>query len=138
MSTTLGTMTVTMTMTRVRIGSKYPSGSNRKGLSVAMLSDAQKALVKAAIVAWVGDYAPSVADALLSQYTSNEAYADTLLAWAGTQSAGVDVDVEGTYARIDGPRVWIELVCQAAINFPGQTHFHAMFRDKMSDYGGSL
>jgi hypothetical protein len=40
--------------------------------------------------------------------------------------------------RIDGPRVWIEIACQAGIVIQGQTHYHMMFRDKSYDYFNEL
>jgi hypothetical protein len=40
--------------------------------------------------------------------------------------------------RIDGPRVWIELVCQGGVVIRNATHYHSVFRDKTMDYGNSL
>jgi hypothetical protein len=60
------------------------------------------------------------------------------VAWGGTEASGVDVDVDGTYMRIDGPRVWIELACQAGVVIQGKTHFHSIYRDKQYDYGNTL
>ena len=102
------------------------------------LSDSQQTLVKVAIREWVGDYAGDVAEPLIEAYTSEEALADTYIAWAGSQSAGVDVDVANTYMRIDGPRLWIEVACQNGVVISGQTHYHTMYRDKTMDYGNSL
>lgn len=115
---------------------KYPTGTNRKGVLVSSLSAAQQALVTTAIQAWVGDYDPAVSDPLLAAYTS--AYADTYIAWGGNQASGVNPDVSGTYLRIDGPRVWIEVSCQSGVVIQGKTHYHTIFRDKQYDYGGTL
>jgi hypothetical protein len=52
--------------------------------------------------------------------------------------SGPDPDVQGTYFRIDGPRVWIEVACQGGIVFRNATHFHTIYRDKQYDYGGTL
>lgn len=121
------------------VTAKYPSGANRTGVKVSSLSEDQQALVKAAIEAWVGDYNASISESLLAAYTSDEAYADTLLSWgATTQSTGIDVDVDKTYMRIDGPRVWIEVSCQAGVVIQDKTHYHTIFRDKQYDYGGEL
>ncbi|MEY4576379.1 MAG: hypothetical protein RL701_1082, partial [Pseudomonadota bacterium] len=49
-----------------------------------------------------------------------------------------DVDLDKTYMRIDGPRAWIEVSCQAGVVIQGQTHYHTIFRDKTYDYGGTL
>jgi hypothetical protein len=117
---------------------KYPTGSNRTGVLVSNLSSTQQALVTAAIEEWVSDFDPSIADNLLADYTSATAYADTYVAWAGTQSSGPDPDVSGTYFRIDGPRLWIEIACQAGVVIQGKTHFHTIYRDKQYDYGATL
>lgn len=116
----------------------YPTGSNRTGKLVSDLSSEQQALVTAAIETWVRDYPPAVADALLAEYTSAAAYADTYIAWAGTKAKGVDVDTSGTYMRIDGPRLWIEVACQNGVIIRDKTHYHTIFRDKTMDYGDSL
>jgi hypothetical protein len=114
----------------------YPTGSNRGGVLVSSLSDEQKALVKAAINQWAGDFGGAAER--IAEYTTDEALSDTYIAWSGTQSSGVDVDVSGTYMRIDGPRVWIELVCQSGVVIRDATHYHSVFRDKTMDYGNSL
>jgi hypothetical protein len=116
----------------------YPTGTNRTGVLVSSLSDDQKALVVAAIKQWSADYDPAIADSLLAGYTSDAAYADTLIAWGGDQTKGVDPEQNGTYLRIDGPRLWLELSCQNGVVISGKTHFHSIFRDKEMDYGKSL
>lgn len=117
---------------------KFPTGANRLGVTVSSLTAPQQALVTAAITAWVGDYDPAIADSLLAAYTSSAAYADTLISWGGTQSAGPDIETDGTYFRIDGPRAWIEVACQGGIVIQGVTHFHSIYRDKSFDYAGTL
>ena len=118
--------------------SSYPYGSNRTGVLVSELTEEQQAYVIAAIETWVNDYPANVAEHLLADYTSEAALEDTYIAWAGDESTGVDVDVSGTYMRIDGPRLWIEVVCQNGIIVRNQTHYHTVFRDKTYDYGNSL
>jgi hypothetical protein len=120
------------------VKAKFPTGANRTGVLVSSLSSAQQAMVTTAIGAWVSDYAPEISASLLAEYTSATSYADTYIAWGGTQASGVDVDVNGTYMRIDGPRVWIEVACQAGVVIQGVTHFHSIYRDKQFDYAGSL
>src|SRR5262249_2705373 len=102
------------------------------------LSTAQQALVTAAIEEWVNDYDAAVATPLLTAYTTDAAYADTYVAWGGTLASGVDVDVNGTYMRIDGPSVWIEVACQAGVVISGITHYPSIYREKQFDYGGTL
>ena len=116
----------------------FPEGEERAGVLVYELSSEQQALVIEAIEAWVADYPADVADPLIADYTSEEALADTYIAWAGSQEAGVDVDVANTYMRIDGPRLWIEMACQNGVVVSDETHYHTMFRDKQMDYANSL
>jgi hypothetical protein len=116
----------------------FPSGSDRGGVLVSSLDDAQKALVTAVIQEWVGDFDASIADELLATYTSDAAFADTYVAWAGNRNSGPDLDVSGSYYRIDGPRVWVEMAVQGGIVIRGETHPHTIFRDKAQDYGDSL
>ena len=84
------------------------------------------------------DFAPAISDSLVAAYTSQEAYAHTYVAWGGDQAAGPNVDVNGTYMRIDGPRVWIEVACQGGVVIRGATHYHTIYRDKLTDYGDEL
>ncbi|TPV59730.1 DUF3500 domain-containing protein [Aestuariibacter sp. GS-14] len=118
--------------------SDYPTGSDRKGVLVSDLTAEQQALVTAAISTWVNDYPANVANHLLADYTSEEAFADTYIAFAGSSSSTINVDSNGTYMRIDGPRIWLELVCQNGVIVRNQTHYHTIFRDKSYDYGNSL
>jgi hypothetical protein len=117
---------------------KYPTGTNRTGVLVSSLSVDQQALVTAAIKQWVADFDPMISDSLVAAYTSSAAYQDTYVAWGGTEASGVDVDVAGTYMRIDGPRVWIEVACQNGIIFQNATHYHTIYRDKTTDYANTL
>lgn len=116
---------------------KYPTGSNRTGALVSSLTATQQALVTAAITAWVGDFDATISSDLIATYTSATAYADTYVAWGGSGTAP-DVDTSGTYFRIDGPRVWIEVACQGGIVFRDATHYHTIYRDKTYDYGNTL
>ncbi len=92
----------------------------------------------AAIAQWVNDYDSSISTSLLSAYTDSTAYASTYIAWAATDSSSVNVDADKTYMRIDGPRAWIELSCQAGVVITGTTHYHSIYRDKLFDYAGDL
>ena len=117
----------------------YPTGTKRGGATVSELPQATQDLVSAAIAKWVRQYDPTIADDLYAAYTSAEAYADTKVAWsAATEATKVDVDIDKTYMRIDGPRVWIEVSCQAGVVVQGLTHYHTIYRDKSFDYGASL
>ena len=106
---------------------KFPTS---EGVLVSDLPDAQKQLVVAAIQAWVGDAAPGEATALMSAYTAQ--LDQTRVAWAGSTT----VDGESTYLRIDGPRVWIELINTRSRSTPN-VHYHGVYRDKNDDYGST-
>jgi hypothetical protein len=116
------------------------ASSSNRGILVSSLSSAERAYVTAAIQQYVDDYDSTTAARLLSDYESG--YASTYVAWAnaaGTfSSSGPDVATSGTYMRIDGPRVWIEIAVQNGIVIQSQTHYHMMFRDKTYDYYNEL
>jgi hypothetical protein len=102
-----------------------------QGLLVSTLDPDIQALVKAAIEAWVNDVPSDLAKTLLPAYESAAALAQTRIGWAKADNASV----AGSYLRIDGPRVWIELVRKKDPN-GGQDRFETVWRDKAKDYGG--
>jgi hypothetical protein len=106
---------------------KFPTS---EGVLVGDLSAAQKKLVTAAIQAWVGDAAVGPARSLMAAYLAN--LDTTRVSWAGSTT----VDGEDTYLRIDGPRVWIELINTRSRSTPN-VHYHGVYRDKNDDYGSS-
>jgi len=116
------------------------ASSSDRGVLVSSLSTSQQALVTAAIEQYIDDYDSVTAARLLSDYEAG--YSTTYVAWAnaaGTySSSGPDVATSGTYMRIDGPRVWIEIAVQNGIVISSQTHYHMMFRDKTYDYYDQL
>lgn len=103
-----------------------------QGLKVSTLSETQRALVAAALGAWVNDAPSSVAAKFMSAYTSETALADTYIAWA----TAADLTTRGSYVRIDGPRAWIEIIVQNYNVSGNQGHYHAIWRDQSLDYGG--
>jgi len=116
------------------------ASSSTRGVLVSSLTTAQQALVTAAISTWVNDYDSATATRLLADYQAG--YASTYVAWANSSgtysSSGPDITANGTYMRIDGPRVWIEIALQNGIVIQGQTHYHMMYRDKSYDYHDQL
>jgi hypothetical protein len=112
----------------------YPTGSTGRGVSVATLSVDQKQLVKNAIEAWVKNAADPVSAVLLGIYESDEALAQTYVGYAGA----TDLSSKGSYLRIDGPRVWIEVTVQGGIVYKNVVHWHTIWRDKVADYGGEF
>jgi Protein of unknown function (DUF3500) len=101
-----------------------------QGLAVGDLTDAQQELVLDAIGAWVNDAAPGIAASLMKTYESQ--LDQTTIAFANSDT----VDGESTYLRIDGPRVWIELVNTRSQSTPN-VHYHGVYRDKNDDYGST-
>ena len=106
---------------------KFPATA---GIKVSELSAAQKKLVTAAMGAWANDAAPGAAASLMKTYQSQ--LDQTTIAYANTKT----VDGENTYLRIDGPRVWIELVNTRSMSTPN-VHYHGVYRDKTDDYGST-
>lgn len=106
----------------------YPETS--EGLLVSTLTDTQKALVAAVIDAYAGDANGTEQSA---NYTSDDELDATYIAW----SSYTDIETQGSYARIDGPSVWIEFTVQAGVAF-ADPHYHSIWRDKELDYGGSF
>jgi hypothetical protein len=100
-----------------------------EGLSVSQLSKAQKKLLTKAIEAWVNDVNPSAAKKLMAAY--EKGYSKTKIAW----STSIDPSVLSSYFRIQGPRVWIEIVSQPGVVLSG-VHYHSIWRDTRGDYGG--
>lgn len=107
---------------------KFPS--TRSGLAVSGLSDSQKTLVKAAIAAYASD---ANGTGQYDAYVADAALADTYISWASYS----DLSTRGSYVRIDGPRVWIELSVQSGVIFSAN-HYHSIWRDKTYDYGGNF
>ena len=113
----------------------YPT---QTGVLVSSLTTSQQALVTAAVDTWLKDYNAEIADPLLAEYTSATAYGQTYLSYGSPTEGTLDREVNTTYLRIDGPRLWLELSCQAGVVVSGITHYHTIYRDKTEDYGGSL
>jgi hypothetical protein len=103
-----------------------------QGLKVSTLSETQRALVVAAMGAWVNDVPGSVAAKFMSAYSSETALAETYIAWA----TATDLTTRGSYIRIDGPRAWMEIVVQNYNVVGNMGHYHAIWRDESLDYGG--
>jgi len=109
----------------------YPTGTTGRGASVGTFSADQKALVKTAIETWVTNVADPMANALLAAYESDAALAETYVGYSGA----TDLSANSSYARIDGPRLWIEFTVQTGTATTPQGHYHTIWRDKVADYG---
>lgn len=116
------------------IDGTYPKSypTTGRGLLYTSLSAADQEKAKAMIRAYVNTQATEYADDLLAAYLSDAALAQTYVAYAG---AGT-VSSNGSYFRVDGPRVWIEFSVQRGIIIGSDVHYHTIWRDKTGDYGG--
>ena len=112
----------------------YPTGTTGRGVRYADLTNDRKALVRAAMQAWVELPSQAISRPLMRDYTSDAALAETFIGVSGASS----LDTPGGYVRIDGPRVWIEFIVQTAVADRSQIHFHTIWRDKTADYGGAF
>ncbi|MEV6485938.1 DUF3500 domain-containing protein [Streptomyces sp. NPDC051576] len=104
----------------------------KEGLQVSELTDDQQALVLAAIKPWVDVADDDTAASVLSGYESD--LDDTYISYSGTTA----LDTQGDYVRIDGPGVWIEFVVQDGVVYTSQVHYHTVYRDHDTDYGGEF
>ena len=104
--------------------------ATKVGLRCNTLTAAQKQLVLNAMNPWVQDADDASGASLLSVYTSE--LNDTYIAYSGAATLAAN----GNYVRIDGPSVWVELVCQNGVVFSG-IHYHSIYRDHTRDYGAS-
>ena len=108
------------------------------GVAVSTLNATQQALVLAAMAPWVNDIDDASAATLLSVY-QNE-LSGTYIAYTGNGTSGNAssfLNTNTNYARIDGPSVWIEFICQNGIVLSG-IHYHSVWRDHTRDYGADL
>ena len=135
----------------------YPTGTTGRGVLYSALSAAEQAEVLTMIEAWVTTQASDVSAALLADYESPAALAQTYVGYqvgAGSADGGATrcnfdalinqektpINSQHSYLRVDGPRVWIEMVVQAAVAFRNQNfvHYHSLWRDKLADYGNEF
>jgi hypothetical protein len=111
---------------------QYPSGTNDRGVRYSSLSPDAQARVRDAIDSYTSLPGAAITRELVAAYLSADALAETFIGYSGA----TDFSQEGSYVRIDGPRIWMELVVQRAIALPTELHYHALWRDKLADYGG--
>lgn len=102
------------------------------GALYSSLSVADQATVQSAIRSYVQTQARAGASTLVGAYLSSEALAQTTVAYAGTGSLAD----QGTYLRIEGPRLWIEWSVQRGGASSGALRYQTIWRDKFADYGG--
>ncbi len=128
----LATAKLTTTFSDVLLGpgkdGQFPT--TKVGLAVSTLTDAQKQLVLAAIRPWTQDVGDAFGAALLAIYTNE--LNSTYISYSGN----ITMETNADYARIDGPSVWIEFVCQSGAVIRSDIHYHTIFRDHTRDYNG--
>ena len=112
----------------------YPEGTKDRGILYGALTPDEQALVRAALESYASLPGAAITQSLVASYESPEALAKTYIGYSGQP----DLGARGSYVRIDGPRIWMELVVQPAVADNKQLHYHALWRDKQSDYGGEI
>jgi hypothetical protein len=112
----------------------YPAGTQDRGVLVSALPRAQRQLAREAIESFASFPGSAISAPLLAAYLDPQALDASYVGYAGDTALGA----KGSYVRIDGPRAWMELVVQPAIAHPEELHYHALWRDKQSDYGGEI
>ena len=109
-------------------------GIPRKTFSLQLvnLTPSQKNLVIDAIKTYTDDINDDEASLILSKYVDELEI--TFLTYGGTISLATQND----YIRIDGPKIWIDFSVQRGQVLPNEPfHFHSIWRDRESDYGGT-
>jgi hypothetical protein len=112
----------------------FPDGETDRGIKFSALSKRERAAVRTAIESYTALPGTAISAALLAAYEAPGALNETFVGFAGAP----DFSEKGSYVRIDGPRVWMEFVVQPAVAKPTELHYHALWRDKQSDYGGEV
>ena len=113
--------------------------TTRVGVAVSSLTDAQKALVLAAIKPYTSDLDDTVAANLQTIY-SNELN-NTYIAYTGSGTSGDAssfLNANTNYVRIDGTSAWVEFIVQTGALFRNSIHYHTVYRDRQRDYGADL
>jgi len=112
----------------------YPTGTTDRGILYSALPAEEQKLVRAALESYASLPGAAITQTLVAAYESPAALAETYVGYSGQP----DLSAEGSYVRIDGPRIWMELVVQRAVADRTKLHYHALWRDKQSDYGGEI
>jgi len=112
----------------------YPTGDQDRGILVGKLTAGQRQSVREAIDSYLSLPGAAVSAALRAAYQDPEAFEATYVGFSGSP----ELSTKGSYVRIDGPRLWMEFVVQPAVAEPTTLHYHALWRDKQSDYGGEI
>lgn len=104
--------------------------SQAEGIPVSALTSEQRDLLLHAISRYVNDISDAEAESIMATY--EDQLDDTYLSFSGSPS----LTDTGDYVRIDVPSAWIEFVMDPAYS-TDEPHPHSVWRDKVSDYGGT-
>jgi Protein of unknown function (DUF3500)/Secretion system C-terminal sorting domain len=113
--------------------------TTKLGIKCSNLSASQQNLVMLAMNPWLNDIDDATAATLRSIYQGE--LANTYISYTGagvSGNANSFLSANSNYARIDGPSVWIEFVCQNGFVFSSDIHYHSVWRDHTRDYGNYL
>ena len=125
----------------------YPTGTTGRGVLYTKLNANEKKLAREAVLAWLHTQRYPIVSALSAAYLAgmDQTYVAMSNGLGGTVDFGPNPNLaatpgnaEGSYLRIDGPRLWIEAIVQQAVAFRAENwvHYHTLWRDKTADYGG--
>jgi hypothetical protein len=117
----------------------YSTFPAKAGLRANVLTDAQKSLVYAAIRNYTNDLDDSTAAVLQAVFQSG--IDSTYIGWTGSGTSGNSstfLNANTNYVRLDGPRLWLEFICQNGAVIQNQIHYHTVLRDHTNDYGIDL
>lgn len=107
--------------------------AEQEGLSASELSDAQVALLLAAVETYVGDINDADAAKYMAKYEAE--LPETVLGFSGTTA----LNSEDDYVRVHGPSLWLEFSLQSNKSTgEAGNHPHSVWRDRTDDYGGNL
>jgi len=112
----------------------FPTGKKDRGILYGALPADDQALVRLAIESYASLPGAAITKPLVAAYESQASLAETYVGFSGQP----DLSAENSYVRIDGPRIWMELAVQRAVADKSKLHYHALWRDKQSDYGGEI
>ncbi|KAG4439225.1 hypothetical protein IFR05_005263, partial [Cadophora sp. M221] len=107
-----------------------------EGVSVALFTEAQQALVVDLVSEWGGllnsiHYAPRLAEIKAGL---NETY----FAWSGPTTKEDNQNGQ-SYFRIKGPNLWVEYAPQTSDEYGDlRLHAHTIYRDQLKGYGRTL
>lgn len=101
------------------------------GLQGNTLTSDQKQLLINVIKTYTNDIDDANAAVFLATYTAD--LDNTYILYSGTTS----MNTKNDYFRIAGQKVWIEFIVAGGIVIPSGVHFHSVWRDRLTDYGGT-